>query len=192
MLTSPAPCAAPTKRPTRAPTKSNCSNRALRLRWAGGEHGTVHAAFGAQMLHPGAVNATRIVLATPEDACAGLTNTSAAFYKGRVVLVQRGKCTFVAKVKNAQTAGEERPLARAQSRAVTHTPRPRPPRPRPGRRQDQVLVLTAPWHCAPPRMQARWRWSFSTAAPWGSAACLVKTAASTRPPCSSPRPRARR
>lgn len=64
------------------------------------------AAFGPTLVSPGI--AGNVVLAadgtgSPTDACQALTNGGAI--AGNIALVDRGTCTFVVKVKNAQNAG---------------------------------------------------------------------------------------
>jgi hypothetical protein len=44
-----------------------------------------------------------VTQASPNDGCAALTNAAAT--SGRLALIDRGNCTFVVKVKNAQNAG---------------------------------------------------------------------------------------
>lgn len=59
------------------------------------------AAFGAPLSFPGV---TAIVTqALPNDGCSALTNGAAI--SGKIALIDRGTCTFVLKVKNAQNAG---------------------------------------------------------------------------------------
>ena len=66
-----------------------------------GPIGALTAEFGG----PPASNGTTgpLVYATPADACATITNGSAL--AGKIALVDRGDCDFVAKVKRAQVAG---------------------------------------------------------------------------------------
>jgi hypothetical protein len=59
------------------------------------------AAFGARLSSPGLT--ANVGQATPADGCSALTNSGAI--AGRIALIDRGTCTFVAKVKNAQDAG---------------------------------------------------------------------------------------
>ncbi|MCC6769289.1 MAG: M36 family metallopeptidase [Bacteroidia bacterium] len=44
-----------------------------------------------------------LILTSPADGCAALTNSAAV--AGKIVVIDRGSCTFVTKVKNAQNAG---------------------------------------------------------------------------------------
>ena len=72
----------------------------------GSRYGT--AAFGAPIPATGITNS--VVLAqdgvgVSTDACEPLTAPSAAAVSGKIALVDRGSCTFVVKVKNAQNAG---------------------------------------------------------------------------------------
>ncbi|HEY3024868.1 MAG TPA: PA domain-containing protein [Pyrinomonadaceae bacterium] len=59
------------------------------------------AAFGPPLSSPGIT--ANVVLATPNDGCSALTNGAAI--SGKIALIDRGSCTFVSKVKNAQNAG---------------------------------------------------------------------------------------
>jgi hypothetical protein len=59
------------------------------------------AAFGPKLTVAG-LNGT-IAAALPADGCTAITNGSAIV--GRIALIDRGTCTFVVKVKNAQLAG---------------------------------------------------------------------------------------
>ncbi len=59
------------------------------------------AAFGAPLSFPGVT--ANVTQASPNDACSALTNAAAT--SGKIALIDRGSCTFVLKVKNAQNAG---------------------------------------------------------------------------------------
>ena len=59
------------------------------------------AAFGAPLSFPGVT--ANVTQASPNDGCSALTNP--AVISGKVALIDRGSCTFVSKVKNAQNAG---------------------------------------------------------------------------------------
>ena len=59
------------------------------------------AAFGAPLSFPGVT--ANVTQALPNDGCSALTNGAAI--SGKVALIDRGTCTFVLKVKNAQNAG---------------------------------------------------------------------------------------
>jgi hypothetical protein len=59
------------------------------------------ASFGAPLSSPGVT--ANVALAAPADGCSSLTNGAAI--SGRIALIDRGTCTFVTKVKNAQNAG---------------------------------------------------------------------------------------
>jgi hypothetical protein len=59
------------------------------------------ADFGARVTTLGTT--ANVVEASPSDGCEPLTNAPAV--SGRVALIDRGTCTFVTKVKNAQNAG---------------------------------------------------------------------------------------
>ena len=59
------------------------------------------AGFGAALSFPGVT--ANVTQAAPNDACSALTN--AAAMSGKIALIDRGACTFVLKVKNAQNAG---------------------------------------------------------------------------------------
>ena len=78
-----------------------CALAGLSVIWAARTLTTSTATFGAQHVGPEHQDA-EIVLADPLDGSAKLTNTNAA---GKIVLLQRGNCTFVQKAMNAQTAG---------------------------------------------------------------------------------------
>ncbi len=56
------------------------------------------ASFGPQLSSPGVTST--LALAAPDDGCAALANLS-----GKIAVIDRGTCTFVVKVKNAQNAG---------------------------------------------------------------------------------------
>jgi hypothetical protein len=64
-----------------------------------GNYAVGTASFGPALSSPGVTG--NVVYATPANACAAITNNVA----GKVALVDRGTCTFVVKVKNAQDAG---------------------------------------------------------------------------------------
>jgi len=57
------------------------------------------ADFGARLSSPGVTS--NVVQASPADGCSSVSGA----VSGRVALIDRGNCTFVAKVKNAQNAG---------------------------------------------------------------------------------------
>jgi len=59
------------------------------------------AAFGAPLSFPGVT--ANVAQASPNDGCSALTNGAAI--SGKIALIDRGTCTFVLKVKNAQNAG---------------------------------------------------------------------------------------
>jgi hypothetical protein len=63
--------------------------------------------FGSGAAFGGSLGATgisgSIVYATPNDGCAALTNGGAV--SGNIALIDRGTCSFVTKVQNAQNAG---------------------------------------------------------------------------------------
>jgi len=69
------------------------------------------ASFGQPLGSPGIANSVvlgidpivAVTSPSPTDACSPLTNAAAV--AGRIALVDRGTCTFVVKVKNAQNAG---------------------------------------------------------------------------------------
>ncbi|MGH9932593.1 MAG: PA domain-containing protein [Pyrinomonadaceae bacterium] len=66
-----------------------------------GNYAVGTAAFGAPLSFPGVT--ANITQASPNDACSALTNAVAM--SGKIALIDRGSCTFVLKVKNAQNAG---------------------------------------------------------------------------------------
>jgi hypothetical protein len=66
-----------------------------------GDYATGTADFGQRLSSVGTT--ANVVGAQPADGCAPLANAAAV--SGRIALVDRGTCTFVAKVKNAQNAG---------------------------------------------------------------------------------------
>jgi hypothetical protein len=66
-----------------------------------GNYTVATAGFGARLSSPGLT--ANVGQATPADGCSALTNSGAI--AGRIALIDRGTCTFVAKVKNAQDAG---------------------------------------------------------------------------------------
>lgn len=62
-----------------------------------GQHPAVEASFG-----PDTFEVTQTLTTTvPADGCTGITND----VNGKIALIDRGSCTFVTKVKNAQDAG---------------------------------------------------------------------------------------
>jgi len=72
----------------------------------GSRYGT--AAFGPAVPSTGITGNVVIAqdgVGVSTDACEPLTAASAAAVQGRIALVDRGTCTFVVKVKNAQNAG---------------------------------------------------------------------------------------
>ncbi|MDT5269453.1 MAG: hypothetical protein QOH49_1639 [Acidobacteriota bacterium] len=66
-----------------------------------GSYAVGTAEFGPAV-SPGGTTAN-VAQAAPADGCSALTNASTV--SGRVALIDRGGCTFVSKVKNAQNAG---------------------------------------------------------------------------------------
>ena len=66
-----------------------------------GDYATGTADFGQRVSSVG-TNAA-VAEASPADGCSALTNAAAV--SGRIALIDRGTCTFVTKVKNAQNAG---------------------------------------------------------------------------------------
>ena len=66
-----------------------------------GDYPAQSAAFGARLDATGITGS--VVLAAPANGCTALTN--AADVAGKIALIDRGTCTFVVKVKNAQDAG---------------------------------------------------------------------------------------
>ncbi|KAG2498668.1 hypothetical protein HYH03_003413 [Edaphochlamys debaryana] len=75
------------------------------MNMAGGQGGSrtvrvVGAGFGGDL---GTIASAGLVAATPADACSGISN--AGGIRGRVVLIQRGRCYFTDKMKAAATAG---------------------------------------------------------------------------------------
>ncbi len=59
------------------------------------------AGFGAPLSSPGVT--AGVIQAIPNDGCSALTNAGAM--SGKLAIIDRGTCTFVLKVKNAQNAG---------------------------------------------------------------------------------------
>jgi len=59
------------------------------------------AGFGAPLSSPGVT--ANVVQSLPNDGCSALTNAGAM--SGKLAIIDRGSCTFVTKVKNAQNAG---------------------------------------------------------------------------------------
>jgi subtilisin family serine protease len=68
---------------------------------SGNQYGTASASFGAAISPAGFTG--DLVLAAPADGCAALTNGAAV--AGKIAVIDRGTCSFVIKVKNAQDAG---------------------------------------------------------------------------------------
>lgn len=73
-----------------------------------GNYAVGAASFGPALSSPGVTG--DVILADDgvgvgTDACGALTAASAAAVSGNIALVDRGACTFVTKVKNAQNAG---------------------------------------------------------------------------------------
>ncbi len=68
---------------------------------AQGTYDTTGADFGPALTSTGISGG--IVLATPNDGCSALTNGGAI--SGNIALMDRGACSFVTKVRNAQNAG---------------------------------------------------------------------------------------
>ncbi len=66
-----------------------------------GNYAVGTAVFGAPLSFPGVT--ANVTQAVPNDGCLGLTNGAAV--SGKIALIDRGACTFVVKVKNAQNAG---------------------------------------------------------------------------------------
>ena len=64
-----------------------------------GDYAVGAAAFGPALSSPGVTG--DVVYTTPANACAAVSGSVA----GKIALVDRGTCTFVVKVKNAQDAG---------------------------------------------------------------------------------------
>ncbi|MFN3307908.1 MAG: S8 family serine peptidase [Anaerolineales bacterium] len=62
-----------------------------------GQHPAVEADFGPQTFNVTAAITTTV----PANGCSSITNN----LTGKIALIDRGSCTFVTKVKNAQTAG---------------------------------------------------------------------------------------
>lgn len=77
------------------------SLRVLQPSSVAGSLGAGTASFGGTPSADGTVGS--LIPATPADACATITNGPAL--SGKVALINRGDCTFVDKVKRAQTAG---------------------------------------------------------------------------------------
>ncbi|WP_332853556.1 PA domain-containing protein [Duganella sp. S19_KUP01_CR8] len=66
------------------------------------------ASFGPPLASPGVTGEVMPVVDTPPDrglACAPLSPANALAVNGKIALIDRGTCTFVVKVKNAQDAG---------------------------------------------------------------------------------------
>ncbi len=66
-----------------------------------GNYSVGTAGFGAPLSSPGVT--ANVAQASPADGCSALTNGAAM--SGKIALIDRGACTFVVKVKNAQNAG---------------------------------------------------------------------------------------
>lgn len=66
-----------------------------------GNYAVGTATFGAHLSSPGVT--ANVATASPTDACTPLIN--GAGIAGRITLIDRGTCTFIVKVKNAQNAG---------------------------------------------------------------------------------------
>jgi hypothetical protein len=89
---------------TTTDVRSTLGTPRLRVNSPGGIAGnyTVGTAdFGAKLSAPGLTG--NVTAASPADGCAALTNSGAM--AGRIALIDRGTCAFVAKGKNAQNAG---------------------------------------------------------------------------------------
>jgi hypothetical protein len=89
---------------TTADVANTLGTARLRVNSPGGIAGnyTVGTAdFGARLSSPGLTG--NVTQASPADGCSALTNSGSM--AGRIALIDRGTCTFVAKVKNAQNAG---------------------------------------------------------------------------------------
>jgi hypothetical protein len=82
---------------------SECTNTDIMVDWAGGFHASGHAQFGGQTLTVVDFDNVQVVVADPVVGCDPFTN--AAAMPGKIALIQRGACTFVSKVLNAQNAG---------------------------------------------------------------------------------------
>ena len=66
------------------------------------------AAFGAAIVSPGALGALAVVkpvASPPGQGCAAFDAADTAAITGKVAIIDRGTCSFVVKVKNAQNAG---------------------------------------------------------------------------------------
>ena len=66
-----------------------------------GNYAVGTADFGARLSAAGITG--NVVQASPNDGCSALANAAAV--SGNIALIDRGNCTFVSKVKNAQNAG---------------------------------------------------------------------------------------
>ncbi|MEP6819058.1 MAG: PA domain-containing protein [bacterium] len=66
-----------------------------------GDYAVGTAGFGAPLSSPGVT--ANVIQALPNDGCSALTNAGAM--SGKLAIIDRGNCTFVLKVKNAQNAG---------------------------------------------------------------------------------------
>lgn len=67
-----------------------------------GDYACVEGFFTKPLATAGTVEG-QVVATSPADACSTLTNASAL--QGKIALINRGKCTFVSKVQEAQDAG---------------------------------------------------------------------------------------
>jgi hypothetical protein len=73
---------------------------------ATGSHAVGLAEFGPPLAHPGVYGEIMPVTASATgDACAPLSAVDTLAVSGKLALINRGACTFVIKVKNAQNAG---------------------------------------------------------------------------------------
>lgn len=75
---------------------------------AAGSHEANPATFGPEITLEGTTGLVRVAddgVGVPSDACEPLINARANNVNGKIVLVDRGTCTFVQKVANAQAAG---------------------------------------------------------------------------------------
>ncbi|MDX6405597.1 MAG: hypothetical protein QOH70_3052 [Blastocatellia bacterium] len=89
---------------TTADVANTLGTARLRVNSPGGIAGNYTVAtadFGARLSSPGLT--ANVAQASPADGCSALTNSGAI--AGGIALIDRGTCTFVAKVKNAQVAG---------------------------------------------------------------------------------------
>lgn len=87
---------------TTADVASTLGTARLRVNSPGATNYTVGTAdFGSRLSSPGLT--ANVTQASPADGCSALTNSGSI--SGRIALIDRGTCTFVTKVKNAQNAG---------------------------------------------------------------------------------------